>query len=73
MDWAMTEKDYSQRRACGLVRIDPRVYRYKSTRPDDEALRKRMRELASERHRFGYRRLHTMLKREGIEVNRKKL
>ena len=27
VDWAMTEKGYSQRRACGLARIDPRVYR----------------------------------------------
>lgn len=73
MDWAMMEKGYSQRRACGLARIDPRVYHYKSRRSDDEELRRRLRELASERRRFGYRRLHTLLKRECIDVNRKKV
>ncbi len=52
MDWAMKEQSYSQRRACRLVGIDPRVYRYRSRRPDDSALRRRLRELASERRRF---------------------
>ena len=32
MDWAMKERGHSQRRACGLVGMDPRVYRYRSTR-----------------------------------------
>tara|TARA_B100001109_G_C18805381_1_gene446952 strand:- start:27 stop:848 length:822 start_codon:yes stop_codon:yes gene_type:complete len=73
VSWAIEEKNYSQRRACGLVGIDPRVYRYRSTRPDDKALRKRLKELASQRRRFGYRRLHILLKREGVEVNWKKL
>jgi putative transposase len=73
VSWAIEEKSYSQRRACGLVGIDPRVYRYQSTRPDDEELRKRLKELASQRRRFGYRRLHILLKREGVEVNWKKL
>jgi len=73
VSWAMEEKGYSQRRACGLVGIDPRVYRYRSTRPDDAGLRTRLRELASERRRFGYRRPHLLLKREGVEVNWKKL
>jgi len=73
VNWAMYEKNYSQRRACGLVGIDPRVYRYRSSRADDADLRHRMRELASERRRFGYRRLHILLKREGVEVNWKKL
>ena len=73
MSWAIEHKGYSQRRACGLVGIDPRVYRYRSTRPDDAELRQRLRELASERRRFGYRRLHILLKREGVVVNWKKL
>ena len=73
MDWAMKERAYSQRRACDLVGIDPRVYRYRSTRSVDADLRQRMRELASERRRFGYRRLHLLLEREGRDVNWKKL
>lgn len=61
MNWAITEKGYSQRSACRLVGIDPRVYRYRSARGDDAALRRRLRELSSERRRFGYRRLHIRL------------
>jgi putative transposase len=71
--WAMNEKSYTQRRACALVGIDPRVFRYRSTRPGDDALRQRMCELSSERRRFGYRRLHILLAREGWEVNWKKI
>jgi putative transposase len=67
--WAMTEKGYSQRRACHLVGSDPRVHRYQSSRPDDAGLRSWLRELSSERRRFGYRRLHILLEREGWEVN----
>ena len=69
----MTEKGYARWRACGLVRIGPRVYRYTSIHANDEDLRRRLRELASERRRFGYRRLHILLKREGIEENRKEV
>jgi putative transposase len=71
--WAIGEKSYSQRRACGLVGLHPKTYRYASTRPDDGELRTRLRELASQRRRFGYRRLGLLLAREGIRLNRKKL
>jgi putative transposase len=73
VSWAIEDKGYSQRRACGLVGIDPRVFRYRSSRQDDADLRMRLRELAAERRRFGYRRLHLLLKREGFQVNWKKL
>ena len=73
MDWAMEERAHSQRRACSLVGINPRVYRYRSSRPDEGELRQRLRALAAERRRFGYRRLHLLLAREGVVVNRKKL
>jgi putative transposase len=69
----MKKKDYSQRKACALVGIAPRVYRYQSKRGDDADLRKRLVALSSERRRFGYRRLHILLKQEGWHVNRKKL
>jgi putative transposase len=65
--------ELSERRACGLVGIARASHRYRA-RPDANAgLRKRLRELAEERRRFGYRRLHVMVRREGIEVNRKRV
>ncbi|HEX4650509.1 MAG TPA: IS3 family transposase [Granulicella sp.] len=71
--WAISEKDYSQRRACRLVGIEPKTYRYASLRPDDTAIRERLRALAAERRRFGYRRLHILLRREGLRLNHKRL
>jgi putative transposase len=73
VNWAMDEKSYSQRRACGLIGLDPKTYRYASRRSDDAELRARLKVLASERRRFGYRRLHILLKREGVRLNHKKL
>ena len=55
MDWAMKEKSFSQRRACALAGIDPRVYRRRPTRSEDVDLRARLKDLSSERRRFGYR------------------
>ncbi len=71
--WAIDEKGYSQRRACVLIGMEPKTYRYASTRDEDNALRERLRRLAAERRRFGHRRLHILLRREGIELNHKKL
>jgi putative transposase len=47
--------------------------RYHCRRPDDAGLRERLRALAHERRRFGYRRLHVLLRREGFLVNHKRL
>ena len=63
----------SQRRACRLIGMDVSSYRYRSQRPDDGALRERLRALAAIRRRFGYRRLAWMLEREGSKVNLKKV
>ena len=73
MNWAIEEKSYSQARACALVGLAPKTYRYQAKRGGDEGFRKRLRELADERRRFGYRRLHLLLCREGMRLNRKKL
>ena len=62
----------SERRACLLVGVSPSVYRYRPERGDDDALRRRMRELAVERKRFGSPRLHIMMKREGLVGNHKR-
>ena len=56
----------SERRACSIIGISRRVLRYRSVRPDDEAIRVRMRELAAQRRRFGFRRIGVLLGREGI-------
>jgi putative transposase len=63
----------SQRRACEAVSVDRSSVRYRRRRPDDGVLRSRLRELAAERRRFGYRRLHILLRREGLHMNHKKL
>ena len=63
----------SERRSCKTIDCCRMTVRYKSTRPDDRDLRKRLIALARERRRFGYRRLHVLLKREGHTVNHKKL
>ena len=62
----------SERRACAVVGADRKSVRYRSRRSDDAALRARLRDLAGQRRRFGYRRLHILLRREGILINRKK-
>jgi putative transposase len=64
--------EVSERRACRLIRADRKTVRYRSRRPRDEELRRRLRELAAEQRRFGYRRLHVLLRGEGHLVNRKK-
>lgn len=65
--------EVSQRRACNAIEADRGSVRYRSLRPDDGAVRARLRELAGLRRRFGYRRLHILLRREGIAMNHKKL
>nr|WP_245489252.1 MULTISPECIES: IS3 family transposase [Rhizobium] len=63
----------SQRRACEVLSIDRSSVRYCSVRPDDADIREAMKAVASERRRFGYRRIHVMLDRQGIVMNLKKL
>jgi len=69
----MDQHEMSERRACKAIGSCRMTIRYNSTRPDDKDLRERMMALARERRRFGYRRLHVLLRREGHAVNHKKL
>ena len=62
----------SERRACAVIGADRTSMRYRSCRDGDEDLRARLRELAGQRRRFGYRRLHILLRRDGVMINRKK-
>jgi putative transposase len=63
----------SERRTCLALGTDRTSVRYRCRRPDDVRVRKRLRELAAMRRRFGYRRLHILLMREGMTMNHKKL
>ena len=66
------EYAFSERRACRLLLLAVGSYRYVSRR-NDEPLRTRLVELARAKPRFGYRRLHVLLEREGEAVNHKRL
>jgi putative transposase len=63
----------SERRACQLAGVGRSSCRYQARRGDDKELRQRLRELAGERRRFGYRRLTVLLRREGWPVNPKRV
>jgi putative transposase len=72
--YAQQHLGLSQRRACRLVGTARSSVRYGRRRgSDDGLLRTRLRELAAQRPRFGYRRLHVLLRREGIVINHKRL
>jgi putative transposase len=64
--------DVSERRACRVIAADRTSVRYRSRRAEDGDLREKLRVLAQERRRFGYRRLHILLRRDGVLINRKK-
>ena len=66
------EYAFSERRACRLMTVAVSSYRYETKRTD-EPLRGRLVELAREKPRFGYRRLHVLLGRSGEHVNHKRV
>lgn len=65
---ALQADGVSQRRACNLVDCTRSTLHYRKRRPDDEPIAVRMRELAAERPRWGWRRLKVLFKREGIAI-----
>ena len=65
--------DLSERRACKMIGCERMTMRYRSRRPEDTELRERLKVLAHERRRFGYRRLLVLLRREGFVVNHQRL
>lgn len=72
--YAQEQLGRSQRRACRLVGGARSMIRYRRrSRGEDAPVRTRLRELAAQRPRFGYRRLHVLLRREGIVVNHKRI
>lgn len=73
MKRVIEDHGYSERRACRLIGVDRTAFQYRPKRGGDAAVRVRLRELANERRRFGYRRLAVMLKRDGLKMNLKKV
>jgi putative transposase len=63
----------SERRSCAALRVDRSSVRYLSTKPDQAALRLRIRDLARTRVRYGYYRIYILLRREGWMVNHKRV
>ena len=73
VDHARTNWQVSIRRACRALPVDRSTYHYRSRRPEQAGLRKRIKEIAETRVRYGYRRIHVLLRREGWEVNAKRV
>jgi putative transposase len=67
-----TEMGLSERRSCRIVGLARSVRQYRPVDRDDAAVLERMRTLAPENRRYGYPRLHAMLRREGLVVNHKR-
>lgn len=63
----------SERKACKLVGLQRSTARYKSRKADDSLLIEKIKSIAYEKKRFGYRRIHVLLKRENININHKKV
>lgn len=63
----------SERKAFKIMQLNRSSGRYKSIRSGDGEIAERIKTLAFERKRFGYRRIYFLLRREGFFVNRKKI
>jgi putative transposase len=65
--------EVSERRACRVLPMARTSFRYRSVRKDPIVLRQRIRELAEARVRYGYRRIHILLRREGFRVSKQRV
>ena len=72
VDYLCESYRISIRRACRAYPLDRSTYHYRSRRPDQAPLRQRIREIAQTRVRYGYRRVHVLLLREGWAINHKR-
>jgi putative transposase len=70
--WARTAYLVGERRACRALAVNRSGIRYASVKPDDTPVRRRLHELAKDRPSFGAKRLHVMLRRDGLTLNHKK-
>jgi putative transposase len=72
VDEVRGEWSVSIRRTCRVLEVDTSTYHYKSRRPGQAALEHRIKEICQTRVRYGYRRVHVLLRREGWRINQKK-
>jgi len=70
--WAQAAYQISERRACHALLVHRALVRYQSIKPDDAPVRRRLHELALARPSFGLKRLHIMLRRDGLPIIHKK-
>jgi putative transposase len=73
VEWVAGRFGVSERRGCRLIGMARSSYRYEGRRRDPAGFRDRLKALAGQRRRFGYRRLHVLLRREGFTVNHKRV
>ena len=73
MDEVRGEWNVSIRRACRVLLMDTSSYHYKSRRPGQAMRLKRIKEIGQTRMRYGYRRVHVLLRREGWRINLKQI
>ena len=73
LELLINEHKMSERRACWLVGVQRSLFRYCSKRESEENLKQEIKKIAYEKRRFGYRRIHMMLKRNGLIVNHKRV
>ena len=73
MDDLRTQYGASHSRACAVMMLSRSVYHYRSRRPEQTPLATRIKEIAASRVRYGYQRIHVLLRREGWQVNHKRV
>ena len=71
--WAREAYRVSERRACRALAVHRAIVRYRSVKPDDAPVRRRLHELSRDRPSFGVKRLHVLLRRDGLCINHKKV
>jgi putative transposase len=73
VDYLEKAYDASERRCCRVLRLNRSIYRRRPRRDEQAFLRMRIKEIAAVRVRYGYRRIHVLLKREGWGINVKRV
>jgi len=62
----------SRRRICRLIGLSLSTWHYKAKPDDNPQIRQRLKDFSGIRHRWGYRKMHEILRREGIIINHKR-